>query len=294
MSSVIRNLKLDQINIKGGTQPRTALNDAAVAEYAEALIGGAKMPPITVFYDGSNYWLADGFHRLFAHKDSGALDIQAEVHQGTKRDAVLHSVGANASHGLRRTNEDKRKAVLTLLNDGEWVEWSNREVARCCGVSESLVRSLRENAVTKQSSERTFTTKHGTTAVMNTGNIGKKKEQATSVEPKKKSRTLEAAPLPEEQKDDSDDLAQAYDTIAELASENDRLMDHIAVGQMDASDIARVDAMEVMAELRDKVKTLEAENSVLRASRDTYMTQVAEMKRQVNYWRRQAEKGVAA
>src|SRR5690606_35298949 len=94
MGSVVENLKLEQIRIDGGTQPRTELNEATVADYAEAITEGAKFPPVTVFHDGADYWLADGFHRLFAHKKIGALDIEAEIRQGTKRDAVLHSVGA--------------------------------------------------------------------------------------------------------------------------------------------------------------------------------------------------------
>ncbi|MBT3274957.1 MAG: streptomycin biosynthesis regulator, partial [Spirochaetales bacterium] len=48
------------------------------------------------------------------------LEIDADIRQGTQQDAVLHSVGANAAHGARRTNDDKRLAVKTLLCDGEW------------------------------------------------------------------------------------------------------------------------------------------------------------------------------
>lgn len=186
MSSVVENLRLAQIRTDGGTQPRMSLNEATVADYQEALIEGAKMPPVTVFHDGVDYWLADGFHRFFAHKNIGALDIQAEVHQGTKRDAILHSVGANASHGLRRTNEDKRKAAMTLLEDAEWGKWSDREIARVCGVSNDFVSRLRKDSLSSNDSkdaraERTYTTKHGTEAVMNTANIGKKKADAPAV-----------------------------------------------------------------------------------------------------------------
>ena len=62
---------------------------------------------------------------------------------GGRREAILHSVGANAEHGWRRGNEDKRKAVQTLLNDPEWAGWSDREIARRCGVAPSSVGALR-------------------------------------------------------------------------------------------------------------------------------------------------------
>ena len=71
--------------------------------------------PVVVFHDGVDHWLADGFHRYHASRRIEALESVAEVRTGTRRDAVLYSVGANASHGQRRTNADKRRAVMTLL-----------------------------------------------------------------------------------------------------------------------------------------------------------------------------------
>ena len=76
------------------------------------------------------YWLADGFHRLAAVKKEGTGFIPVEIHPGTRRDAVLYSVGANATHGLPRTNADKRRAVLILLQDEEWAAWSDGMIAK--------------------------------------------------------------------------------------------------------------------------------------------------------------------
>jgi hypothetical protein len=55
----------------------------------------------------------------------------------------LYAVGANASHGLKRTNRDKRNAVLVLLKDPEWQGWSDREIARRCVVSPHTVAAER-------------------------------------------------------------------------------------------------------------------------------------------------------
>jgi hypothetical protein len=169
------SLQIDQIRCDGGTQSRAAINEATVAEYAEAMADPVTVfPPVTVYFDGRDYWLADGFHRVEAWRRIGRTDIPAEIKQGDRRSAILHSVAANSAHGLRRTNDDKRRAVLTLLEDAEWSAWSNMEIARRCAVSESLVRGLRnghfvQNEVTL---ERTYTTKHGTEAVMSTARIG--------------------------------------------------------------------------------------------------------------------------
>src|SRR5438270_477029 len=54
------------IRTGGGTQARAGLSDETIVEYGEALIGGVELPNIDVFYDGEDYWLADGFHRLEA------------------------------------------------------------------------------------------------------------------------------------------------------------------------------------------------------------------------------------
>lgn len=151
----ILTLPIDTISISGGTQSRVSLNQDAVAEYAEVIRLAGELPPVVVFNDGDNdgLWLADGFHRFHAHRAAGALEIVCDVRVGTQRDAILFSVGANAAHGLRRTNDDKRKAVKTLLDDAEWATWSDREIARQCGVSAPFVASVRSPAATIRQQE---------------------------------------------------------------------------------------------------------------------------------------------
>ena len=195
-------LSLSQIRRDGGTQPRASINHQTVLEYIEDMKNGDTFPPVIVFYDGTYFWLCDGFHRAEAANGAGLTEIAAIVKQGTRRDAVLYSVGANAKHGLRRTNADKRRAVMTLLEDSDWSHWSDREIARHCQVDHKTVGKLRatltgeipsnkslqsvdgdlsnltgEIPSNKSGSnrERTYTTKHGTQAKMNTANIGKGK-----------------------------------------------------------------------------------------------------------------------
>jgi len=64
---------------------------------------------------------------------------------------------------------------MRLLEDAEWGQWSDREIARRCGVSDPFVGKARSSlqTVSSEESARTYTTKHGTTATMNTSNIGK-------------------------------------------------------------------------------------------------------------------------
>ncbi|BAY84398.1 hypothetical protein NIES267_38940 [Calothrix parasitica NIES-267] len=137
-------LEISQICTNGNTQPRANLKQDLIDEYAEAMTQGAEFPPVTVFYDGNIYWLSDGFHRIRAAAKIGITKILVDIIQGTRRDAVLYSFRANATHGLRRSNTDKRRAVLILLSDIEWSKWSNNEIAKRCGVGEWLVRKIKE------------------------------------------------------------------------------------------------------------------------------------------------------
>jgi hypothetical protein len=105
----------------------------------------------------------------------GLTGIIAEVFAGSRRDALLHAVGCNAKHGLKRTNRDKRNAVRKLLQDPEWV---NEEIAWRCNVSPHTVASERVT-LQMQSGRRTYTSKDGVTATMNTANIGAKPKGPT-------------------------------------------------------------------------------------------------------------------
>jgi uncharacterized ParB-like nuclease family protein len=166
-------IKLCEIRLDGGTQPRAEIDQNLVDEYAENI---EKLPAVDVFHDGVNYWLVDGFHRYFAHQNAGKKEILANIKIGTVRDAILFSVGVNACHGKRRTNEDKRKAVLTLLKDEEWSKWSNRQIAKACKVSPGFVDIIRKDLPTigTSSQVRKYIDQKGRESVIDTSNIGKK------------------------------------------------------------------------------------------------------------------------
>jgi hypothetical protein len=145
-------LPLRRIRRDGGTQVREGTDYQTAQSYAEVLLGGGEFPPVTVFFDGRHHWLADGFHRVEAHKVARRRYVSAVVIPGTQRDAALFAAGANGDNrpgqenGLKRSRLDVRRAVFTLLVDEEWSRWSNREIARYCDVHESLVRRARKQA----------------------------------------------------------------------------------------------------------------------------------------------------
>jgi uncharacterized ParB-like nuclease family protein len=141
MQSQSQEISLEKINIFGGTQARLKTNDDAVESYAEEMMRGVVFPPIEVYFDGSTYWLADGFHRFLATKRNGTATIAAQVQPGGRTEALRHALGANSTNGVYRTNGDKRNAVEIALE--EWPELANTVLAEICKVSAELVRTCR-------------------------------------------------------------------------------------------------------------------------------------------------------
>jgi len=178
---VAKELSIELISLDGGTQPRAEFMQHVIDDYAEAWASGAIFPPVIVYHDGANHWLADGYHRVLSAQKAGMETVPADVRQGSQRDAILYSVGANSDHGVRRTNADKRRAVERLLNDEEWGKWSDGEIAKRCGVTREFVNRMRPADTCDQvtSTERTFThPKTGKPATMNTGKIGRRRSRA--------------------------------------------------------------------------------------------------------------------
>jgi DNA-binding transcriptional regulator YhcF (GntR family) len=273
------NLQLSVIRLDGGTQAREELDQQVVARYAEHMQEGDKFPPIVVFHDGSNHWLADGFHRYFATKTIGGLEIECEVRPGTVRDAELYSYGANGNkRGLGWSSADIRKILTKMLMDEEWKKWSDTQIAKHVGVSKMTVgrvrHSLEEQGKIEPKKSRTYVNKHGNKSEMKTEKISKTKKESKPKEEAKKEVKKEDPAF-------DDKITELTDTITQLHEENTLLKDKVAIGQWDASEIEKIDAEELIADLRNQIKILEMENKSLRESRDTYQNRNSELMRTV-------------
>ena len=268
-------IELSKIRIDGGTQPRAELNQATVDEYAEAIKTGAQLPPVTLFYDGAHYWLADGFHRYFGAKAAGRTTIHEDITPGTLREAILYSLSANSKHGLRRSNADKRRAVQTLLDDAEWSKWSSNEIAKRCAVGVDMVIALRNSSLSETKvTEREVKTKHGTTTTMNTANIGKKSKPAEPEKP------AEPPPPPEPE---YTPLDAAHDQISDLQD----ALARASVGELSTEE--KEEAAGLVARLREEVRVKDATIKALVASRDHLQRENGELKRQCAMQRKELD-----
>jgi hypothetical protein len=107
-------IRVSEILADRDIQTRAAMNESTVAEYADAMRDGATFPALIVFREKGKtaaVWLADGFHRLAAAKAAGILGLPCDVRPGGRADALRFALGANATHGLRRTHADIANAI---------------------------------------------------------------------------------------------------------------------------------------------------------------------------------------
>ena len=129
-------IKIEELDLS--LQTRAGTDAETIDNYAEAMADGAQFPEVTVFTDGTHYWLADGFHRVMAAKQNGRTVIAADVRKGTEDDAVVFGGTANNKQGKRPTRADVQHFLQMV--------WERREaifggtptggnLAEKCGVS---------------------------------------------------------------------------------------------------------------------------------------------------------------
>jgi len=272
-------IEISLIRTDGETQSRSKLSDETVAEYKEAYENGATFPPVILFFDGSDRWLADGFHRVWAAKAAGKTLIHENIIPGTRRDAILYSLKANSQHGLKRTNADKRCSVQKMLDDEEWNEWSDRKIADACGVSTPFVSAIRRPTVAQKQKENREAIPTKNPEKCNP--ITPLSEVGLIPEEKQEDKQIENEP-PDE--DAYTPLDAAHDQIEELQTA-------LSVACMgEASDEEKEAAKGLIDGLRAEVKTLTVSLKAAYQSRDSLMQENAQLKRQCQMQRKEIEK----
>ena len=259
-------LGMDVIRIDGGTQSREKIDETVVSDYADLIEDGVVFPAVRVYFDGVSHYLADGFHRYHAHRKAGKGAIEADIEKGTLRDAILYSLGANHEHGLRRSNADKRKAVQAMLDDFEWQEWSNAEIARRCHVSERMVANMRGSDAPEV---RKFKMADGTIAEKRAANFKKKPE-----------------PVQVDEEPIEDSGSEHDEMVAELVAENERVNDRLAVAAMEGTEEEKAMAADTIESLREEVRILKIELAAVKQSRDQYQSENGQLKKQCAMYER--------
>ncbi|NLY02339.1 MAG: hypothetical protein GXY83_40155 [Rhodopirellula sp.] len=141
------HVRLDKIRTDGDTQARVSLNEEVVADYAEVMAtrGVDALGDVSVFDDGTHLWPGDGFHRIAAAKRQIPVPetISCRIRSGSREDAQWYGFHANQRHGLRRTTDDKARAIRGALRHPNGAGCSDRQIADWVGVTDKTVGKYR-------------------------------------------------------------------------------------------------------------------------------------------------------
>jgi hypothetical protein len=139
-----QRLRLDRIRLDGDTQPREELDPNHIEDLKADAQAGDTFPPLDVFFDGREYWLADGFHRWHTYHRLEVGTAEVKIHAGNIQAAQWFALSkANRTHGKRRTREDKVRAVRLALLHPNAAGRSDRDLAADLGVHHETVAKYR-------------------------------------------------------------------------------------------------------------------------------------------------------
>lgn len=121
------------------------IDDEHVGLLRGVLDEGGELPPLSVVVlDSGALGVVDGNHRFAAYAAEKRATIPYRV--VGRGDACIPwwLAAANRDHGKSRGHDEKRLAVERAIAAPEGADQSNADLARHCGVSVDLVRSVRE------------------------------------------------------------------------------------------------------------------------------------------------------
>lgn len=143
-------ISIDDLTLDERAQARVSLDQSVVDEYAEAWQNGASIPNVeavrvTEGELAGKVVVWNGFHRIAAAKKLGVVSIGVDVTTGKLSTAIDLCTSANATHGMRRSNDDKRRAVSMAITLDKQLnrKRSDRQIAQYVGVHNSTVSEIR-------------------------------------------------------------------------------------------------------------------------------------------------------
>ncbi len=178
-----QKIKLSDIRLDGNTQHRK-LNEPAVRDYSLLMKEGHKFPPVEIVFDGTDYWLWDGFHRVEAARRGGAETIIANVVRNSHEHAVLLSYGANSQHGRPRQDGEIQTIIRKMMGSTQYDGWTDQAYAETVGASRFYINRVRNTKPRETKKKKKDETPEAT----------KKKDDETPEQEPLETRTGKVAP----------------------------------------------------------------------------------------------------
>lgn len=153
MKRALKMVSLTDIRIDGGTQARVSVDPHWVKTMIDNMKNDVIYDPVEARFDGSTYWLTDGFHRYHAYTQLGIKQIEVAYLPGTQFDAQIDALSANEKHGKPLTREDKINKVQMALKNPLIENKTNYYIAKLCKVSQPFVAAVRDPAIKEKQDE---------------------------------------------------------------------------------------------------------------------------------------------
>jgi hypothetical protein len=103
------------------------LDEQIVAAHIQEIEPTRSSSALKACFDGTDYWLFDGYHRLEAMKRLGFNSCLVQIYKGSRRDAIRHYI----KNKLRCAHTKTFKHCLQILTeDQEWSNLDTPELAR--------------------------------------------------------------------------------------------------------------------------------------------------------------------
>jgi hypothetical protein len=272
-------------------QLSSAFPDMSREEYSELLDSVKKIGiqnPIVIFED----MILDGWHR---YRASVELDIECPaidlaegvspqdyvIAQNISRRSLTASQRALA---IVMVNSWRRSGVKSKGSPEDHPEKTNQEMVELSKTSSKTINRAKK-VISDAVKEVVEAVQAGQIGIVKASEIAKldKDKQATALKnPVKKTKPAKKT-VPKEvvpEYDPSDDMRES---IAVLNEELEKANRAAAAGVLTEG---MEDARAIMERQAEEIKTLKAENDGLKATRDTIMVEIRELKKQCNYYQK--------
>lgn len=265
-------------------EPEIAALSSDIAAHGQRVPG--------VLYQGM---VLDGWHRYRACQLAGVEFLVRDYNEAEEGDPRAFVDAVNACRRHLTSSQIAASKVLVWQwiplganqhqtggsEPGSYPPKSESELAREAGVSDRTIRHVK-TAIRGGLGEQV---RDGELSAKKAAEIARGPVKPTP--PVTPARTKPRAIAQPEEMPESFQIAEAKDTIRDLAAENESLRDALAVEAMDASEEQKLEAANTIAALRERIRVLEAELDAVRATRDQLMTTNGEMKRTLVAMQRQ-------
>lgn len=268
-----------------------AFPDMSREEYSDLLDSVKKigiLNSIVIFED----MIIDGWHRYKASVD---LDVECPAIDFPEGISPIEYVLAHNAH---RRNMTKSQSALTVVLVNAWrgsgitnkahpedaPEKTKKQLAEISNTSTAMIERAKK-VVTDAIAEVVEAVKSGEIGIVKAAEIAKmdKDKQAEAIKsPAVNSPTVKKA-VPKQEVPEYDPTDDMRESIAVLNEELDKAQRAAAAGVLGEGMESAAQIMERQAE---EIKTLRAENDGLKATRDTMMVEIRELKKQCAYYQK--------